>query len=94
MILGMAVNIQRFIAFAQIHQNPGSILQTSQISNMVIVVMGQDNRINIFQGDVGLQLSQDTGPAVKQYVLPLDLQQISGRGLPQTGIGPPPPDDG
>ena len=40
----MAVNLKGCFAFAQIHQYPGSILQTTQVSDMVVMVVGQDKK--------------------------------------------------
>jgi hypothetical protein len=40
---------------------------------MVVVIMGEDHGIDVFQGRILLQLSQDTRPAVEQNAVPVDL---------------------
>lgn len=73
MILGMAVNIKGCFALAQVHVHAGRVLQTAQVSHMVIVIMGQDDGIDIFQCYIVLKLPQDARSAVEQNVLPADL---------------------
>jgi UDP-N-acetylglucosamine transferase subunit ALG13 len=94
MILSVAVNLKGCFTFAQIHQHPGSILQTAKISDMVVMVVGQDYGVDMFQVQIGLNLSQHTGTAVKQYVVLAGLQEVSRSGLPGSGVCPPPADDG
>ena len=61
---------------------------------MVRMIMGQDDRVDVFQGQVCLEPPQNAGAAIEQYVFSAGLQQIARSRLSGIRVRSPPADDG
>jgi hypothetical protein len=54
-IFSVAIYVNRLFSFAQVHQDPGCILQTPDIRDMIPMIMGNGHSIQMLQLKVVLK---------------------------------------